>query len=193
MRATELVGKVAIRTGPNYNNDHSYCSYPVKILMATESHVMIEYVGREANMFSSTPHLLNCAFCDDKWADAEGIFKVLNGEMTAEELAQKMASSTTVNNDPKDEVSIELIPWCKWHITTKDYPNELSCTAHLHDGRCFGCPYNSPQEREKAQYPCQDYEPIEEETSPMRQVNTPQIPINKAQISFWQKLFGRGN
>lgn len=35
----------------------------------------------------------------------------------------------------------------------------IFCTAHLHEDRCFNCPYPSPEERLKAQYPCSDYKP----------------------------------
>ena len=53
--------------------------------------------------------------------------------------------------------------FCKWHIaTTEENPSGTDCSAHLHDGRVFKCPYPSPADRLKAEFPCSDYEPSEE-------------------------------
>lgn len=48
--------------------------------------------------------------------------------------------------------------FCKWHIATKENPSGTDCSAHLHDGRVFKCPYLSPADRAKAKFPCSDYE-----------------------------------
>ena len=49
--------------------------------------------------------------------------------------------------------------WCKQQ--GKD-DEGIFCTAHLHEGRAFNCPYANPEARLKAEYPCSDYEPNED-------------------------------
>lgn len=31
--------------------------------------------------------------------------------------------------------------FCYWHIKTRENPEGTDCSAHLHEGRCFECPY----------------------------------------------------
>ena len=49
--------------------------------------------------------------------------------------------------------------WCVW----QDEDNEgVYCTAHIHEDRVLNCPYKDLEERQRADYPCQDYKPIDE-------------------------------
>lgn len=49
--------------------------------------------------------------------------------------------------------------WCVW----QDEDNEgVYCTAHIHEDRVLNCPYKDLEERQRADYPCQDYRPIDE-------------------------------
>jgi hypothetical protein len=50
--------------------------------------------------------------------------------------------------------------FCNWHIKTAENPEGTDCSAHLADGRVFQCPYSSPEDIEKAKYPCSDYKPV---------------------------------
>ena len=48
--------------------------------------------------------------------------------------------------------------WCVW----QDEDNEgVYCTAHIHEDRVLNCPYKDLEERQRADYPCQDYRPID--------------------------------
>jgi hypothetical protein len=49
--------------------------------------------------------------------------------------------------------------FCIWHIRTAENPQDTDCSAHLHDGKIFKCPYKSLEERKRAEYPCSDYKP----------------------------------
>ena len=47
--------------------------------------------------------------------------------------------------------------WCVW----QDEDNEgVYCTAHIHEDRVLNCPYKNFEERQRANYPCQDYRPM---------------------------------
>lgn len=47
--------------------------------------------------------------------------------------------------------------WCVW----QDEDNEgVYCTAHIHEDRVLNCPYKNFEERQRADYPCQDYRPM---------------------------------
>lgn len=47
--------------------------------------------------------------------------------------------------------------WCVW----QDEDNEgVYCTAHIHEDRVLNCPYKNLEERQRADYPCQDYRPM---------------------------------
>ena len=34
-------------------------------------------------------------------------------------------------------------PFCKYHIETIENPEGTDCSAHLHEARCFKCPYTA--------------------------------------------------
>jgi hypothetical protein len=36
--------------------------------------------------------------------------------------------------------------------------NDILCTAHIHEGRCFICPYKSYNDSQNRLYPCVDIE-----------------------------------
>ena len=44
--------------------------------------------------------------------------------------------------------------WCEYQEKDKD---GIYCTANINDGRVLTCPYKSPEEWFKAEYPCSDY------------------------------------
>lgn len=48
--------------------------------------------------------------------------------------------------------------WCVW----QDEDNEgVYCTVHIHEDRVLNCPYKNLEERQRADYPCQDYRPMD--------------------------------
>ena len=47
--------------------------------------------------------------------------------------------------------------WCDWQGKDAD---GIYCMAHIAEGRCFNCPYESDVDRENAEYPCCGYTPI---------------------------------
>jgi len=51
-------------------------------------------------------------------------------------------------------------PFCAYHIATKENPNGTDCAAHLAEGQCFECPFDSPEHAQTARYPCVDYESL---------------------------------
>lgn len=52
---------------------------------------------------------------------------------------------------------MEVWKWCVW----QDEDNEgVYCTAHIHEDRVLNCPYKNLGERQRADYPCQDYRPM---------------------------------
>lgn len=74
MKATELIGKFAIRTGKTGGyGDNSYTSEPVFIMGATDTHIEI----KTKSLFNNESYrmsILNYVFCDDKWIDFEENF-----------------------------------------------------------------------------------------------------------------------
>jgi hypothetical protein len=75
MFANELVGKLAVRTKATRLGDNSYTTNPVRIVKATESHVVVKFtkedqMARLVGLTSKT-HILNYTFCDDGWTDYE--------------------------------------------------------------------------------------------------------------------------
>ena len=75
MKAIDLIGKVAIRTGPtNIIKDHSYTDHPIKILSATSNCITFEYADWWHRKYMDTRcHHLDSDFCDDKWIEYQGI------------------------------------------------------------------------------------------------------------------------
>lgn len=80
MKATELIGKKAVRTQPIYHisdggfmamglvkkPDYTYTTEPIKILKATDSHIIVE---RDCFDGTKKQVILNILFCDDNWCD----------------------------------------------------------------------------------------------------------------------------
>ncbi len=50
--------------------------------------------------------------------------------------------------------------FCYWHIKTRENSQGTDCSAHLHEGRCFKCPYENVDDRLTADYRCSDYRPL---------------------------------
>lgn len=71
MKATELVGKLAIRTKPTKcSGDHSYMSEPILIEKVTDAHIFCR-----TWMFPEDGHILNSRWLDDAWEDFEELSK----------------------------------------------------------------------------------------------------------------------
>jgi len=75
MKATELIGKVAIRTRPtNTIKDHSYTDHPIKVITATNHCITFEYADWWHRKYMDTRHHhLDSDFCDDNWIEYNGI------------------------------------------------------------------------------------------------------------------------
>lgn len=75
MKATELIGKTAIRVAPvklgvnefGVTHDYSYCSRPVEISHATEHHVFIKNPFSPINIEKT--HILDRRWCDENWIE----------------------------------------------------------------------------------------------------------------------------
>lgn len=62
------------------------------------------------------------------------------------------------NYCPDCGAKMEGWKWCVW----QDEDNEgVYCTAHIHEDRVLNCPYKDLEERQRADYPCQDYRPMD--------------------------------
>lgn len=48
--------------------------------------------------------------------------------------------------------------WCIWQ---DEDTIGVYCTAHIHEDRVLNCPYKNLEERQRADYPCQDYRPMD--------------------------------
>lgn len=93
MKATELIGKNAIRTSHvNYaggNVCRSFMEEPIKILNATDTHIMYK---RVFDLFSSNKpntkvgfNILSYEYCDDKWIDYDELTEGLEIEEYVDE------------------------------------------------------------------------------------------------------------
>lgn len=92
----ELIGKLAVRTAPiDYgpsdgglfgdtivavNNDYSYTTDPIRILAATESHIVYQ---RQEPMFEGKPMLLNSRWVDNNWTDYDALMALASPEHIA--------------------------------------------------------------------------------------------------------------
>lgn len=83
MKATELVGKDAIRTAPaqypNGNSDCSYMSEPIHIAKATDAHIVFFHPSDSFGakvLGNDKPHILNACWCDDNWTDYEELITI---------------------------------------------------------------------------------------------------------------------
>ncbi len=90
MYANQLIGKLAIRTGPvdrgnqevgfgtssiiTRNIDNSFTNNPILILAATESHIIYKYTE------NGKRYVLNYEFCDDKWTSWDDLMKLADEE-----------------------------------------------------------------------------------------------------------------
>lgn len=74
MKAEQLIGKKAIRryhtTYAGGTVDRSFMESPIKILVATDSHIIYQYV-KESKWIDDikTKHILSYEYCDDNWID----------------------------------------------------------------------------------------------------------------------------
>jgi len=76
MEAKDLVGKLAIRTGPVAYGDWSYTTSPIKIVKVTDAHIVVSYEGTdEGKIFDTDLFILNTHWLDDKWTDYEKLIK----------------------------------------------------------------------------------------------------------------------
>jgi hypothetical protein len=82
MRANELIGKNAIRTQPVYDlvengfgimssglvkkPDYRFTTEPIKIIKATEYHILAERKNYDGSI---KQELLNSRYCDENWVD----------------------------------------------------------------------------------------------------------------------------
>ena len=73
MKATELIGKTAIRTNyatrVNGLKDDSYTDRPIVIKYATDTHIVFTYTKNYTFYNSGKFNVLNYEFCDDNWID----------------------------------------------------------------------------------------------------------------------------
>ena len=88
MKATELIGRRAIRTKPIEMNressslfpaknslDYSYTQQPIDILYATDSHIVYDYENYKQEREN---RILSCQFCDDNWIDYDELMFNVN-------------------------------------------------------------------------------------------------------------------
>lgn len=73
MRASELIGKRAIRTAPTSRiGDHSYMGDPITILYADDTHIVYRHklIGEERR------DVLRADFADDNWRDYDELMRL---------------------------------------------------------------------------------------------------------------------
>jgi len=88
MYAKELIGKRAVRTAPA-NGDNSYRTTPIKIVKATETHIVYKYDGM-SGIFASLGdkvNLLNSDWNDNNWIDYD---ELVNLEQTVSDIAESI-------------------------------------------------------------------------------------------------------
>lgn len=91
MKATELIGRNAIRTAQTKAiGDRSYTNTPILILNATDSHIVYKHATPfDKKFFGDQASVLGCDFADDSWADYDelmhGCIRVQNDEVAIEE------------------------------------------------------------------------------------------------------------
>ena len=72
MKAEQLIGKKVIRTGHTTYAGGTICrsfmDYPIKILVATDSHIIYQYVEESKwHNDTKTKHILPYEYCDNNW------------------------------------------------------------------------------------------------------------------------------
>ena len=72
MKASELIGKKAIRTGPTCYGDYSYTTDP--LIDKVTDYVLVKYPEDSFHarlLGNDTPHILDRRWNDDNWTDYE--------------------------------------------------------------------------------------------------------------------------
>jgi hypothetical protein len=78
MKATELIGKTVIRTVPTSSGDWSFTSSPIKILYATEDHVVVgKAKGDTFGILNRKAFVLDKRWVDG-WKDYEEIQHIID-------------------------------------------------------------------------------------------------------------------
>lgn len=96
MNAKKLIGKMALRSAPvvvyggNYN--YAYTTKPIKILTATESHIVAEY-----NWYGKPEvEIINCMYCDENWIEYDHLMLMASKHTEMELLISKSKSYTII-------------------------------------------------------------------------------------------------
>jgi len=80
MKATELIGKLAIRTShvtyAHGNICRSFMEEPIRIIKATDRHIVYEWVNHPS--FNDKPNILSYEYCDDNWINYEELIADIN-------------------------------------------------------------------------------------------------------------------
>jgi transcriptional pleiotropic regulator of transition state genes len=122
MKATELVGKLAIRTAPVVsNNDYSFMNSPLKIIKVTDFHIVYEYP--EENSMSKifadkNPYILHAEWLDDNWTDYSKLISEPDFVASPDKGFQRMESTGIVLGGYDEFGRIVL-------------PKELRCTMKI--------------------------------------------------------------
>ena len=88
----QLIGKLAVRTKPvDYGErdsffggtktkieDYSFSSSPIKIMGATENHIIYKYVKSEEKLFGEEIRLLDHRWIDNNWTNYEELLELAN-------------------------------------------------------------------------------------------------------------------
>jgi hypothetical protein len=87
MKASDLIGKNAIRTKPmNIGDgvqDYSHNRSPIHIVNATDSHIVYEYLEEYDKFLSGKKRILDCRWCDDNWIDLEFLLTPASEQLKA--------------------------------------------------------------------------------------------------------------
>jgi len=108
MHAHQLIGKLAIRTsamesqvdinmlsvGVAVRQDWSYTTDPIRILAATEHHIVFEYPDN--HVLSGKKYLLNILWVDDCWTDYEALMALATEEHI--QLMQQLSGISPVSD-----------------------------------------------------------------------------------------------
>ena len=91
MKASELVGKLAIRTERTKSGDGSYTTEPLNILKVTGKHIIYNHIGtREEFMFGDKIHILHGEWLDDNWIDYNELIKGCKESKIVNKLKKKI-------------------------------------------------------------------------------------------------------
>lgn len=81
MKASEFVGKRAIRTAPTASGDYSYTTEPLKILKVTESHIVVEH---QCPFLKGDVSILGNRWLDDNWTSYDDLMSGIEKEEAKE-------------------------------------------------------------------------------------------------------------